>query len=165
MVEERKSVKDWTYLPFIVITSAGFIAAGLDFVLLQNLQFQVFTLFGLFLLAIGGYVRFKARLELKEKARFDSLAATGKLQTMKNHQLVKDGLYQHIRHPIYLGETLRNLGIVMLLSSAYGVLFIVVATVILLFRIGIEEKLLIEVFGEDYKEYQRNTKKLIPHIY
>lgn len=114
---------------------------------------------------IRGYVRFKAWLELKEKAMFESLAATGKLQTMKKHQLVKDGLCQHIRHPIYLGETLRNWGIVTLLSSVYGALFIKAATVILIFRIGIEEELLIEVFGEDYKEYQRTTKKLIPHIY
>ena len=165
MAAERKSVNDWTSLPFIVITSAGFIAAGLDFVVLQNLQFQVFTFIGLVSLAIWGYVRFKARLELKEKAKFESLAATGKLATMKNHQLVTDGLYQHIRHPIYLGETLRNLGIVTLLSSICGVLFIVVATSLLLFRIGIEEKLLIEVFSEDYKEYQQTTKKLIPHIY
>jgi len=162
---EKKMVKDWTYLPFMAITSTGFAVAVLDFVFIQNLKFQVFALAGLFLFSIGGYVRFKARLELKEKARFDSLAATAKLQIMKDHQLVKDGLYKHIRHPIYLGETLRNCGIVMLLSSIYGILFIVVATVLLLFRIEIEERMLIEAFGEEYKEYQKNTKKIIPYIY
>lgn len=160
MVQERKSVKDWTYLPFIVTTSAGFIVSVLDFVFLQYLRFQVFALVGLFLFAIGGYVRFKSRLELKEKAKFDSLAATGKLRIMKDHQLVKDGLCKHIRHPIYLGETLRNFGIVMLLSSVYGILSIVVATVLLLFRIEIEERMLIEAFGEGYREYQRNTKRI-----
>ncbi len=93
------------------------------------------------------------------------MAATGKLQIMKDHQLVKDGLYKHIRHPIYLGETLRNLGIAMLLSSIYGILFIAVAMVLLLSRIENEEKMLIETFGEDYRKYQRKTKKIIPHIY
>ena len=53
----------------------------------------------------------------------------------------------------------------MLLSSAYGVLFIAVATILLLFRIEIEEKMLIDVFGDDYHEYKRNTKRIIPHIY
>ena len=161
----RKSVKDWTYLPFIVTASSGFIVSVLDFIFLQYLRFQVVALAGIFLYVIGAYVRLKSRLELKEKAKFDSLAATGKLQINKGHQLVKDGLYKHIRHPIYLGETLRNLGIVIVLTSVFGLFFIVVATVLLLFRIEIEEKMLIETFGEDYREYRKNTKKIIPYVY
>lgn len=162
----KRSIKeDWTLLPFLITTSAGFIVAIIDFVFLQNLRLQVFGLAGVLLSVIGGYLRHKARLELKKKAGFRSLASTGRLQVAESHQLVKDGLYKRIRHPIYLGETLRNLGIVTLLSSAYGVLFIAVATILLLFRMGIEEKMLIGVFGEDYKEYQRTTKKIIPYIY
>jgi len=63
-----------------------------------------------------------------------------------------------------LGETLRNLGFIVIPSSLYGMLLIVVA-IFLLFRIEIEEKILIEEFEEEYREYQRNTKKLIPYIY
>jgi protein-S-isoprenylcysteine O-methyltransferase Ste14 len=165
MVDETKPVKDWTYLPFIVTASSGFIVSVLDFIFLQYLRFQVVALAGIFLYTIGAYVRFKSRLELKEKAKFDSLAATGKLQINKGHQLVKDGLYQHIRHPIYLGETLRNLGIVIVLTSVFGLFFVAVATILLLFRIEIEERMLIETFGEDYREYRKNTKKIIPYVY
>jgi len=162
----RKSIqKDWTLFPFLVAASVGFIVAILDFVFLQSLKFQVFALAGLFMLLIGAYLRNKARLELKKKAGFSSLAATGRLQIVEGHQLVKDGLYEHIRHPIYLGETVRNFGLVSIFSSIYGVLFIAVATIFLLFRIRIEEKTLNEVFGEEYKEYQRKTKRLIPYIY
>ena len=53
----------------------------------------------------------------------------------------------------------------MIPSSLYGTLLMAVATIILLFRIETEEKMLIEEFGEEYREYQRNTKKLIPYIY
>ena len=165
MVDETKPVKDWTYLPFIATASSGFIVSVLDFIFLQYLRFQFVALAGIFLYAIGAYVRFKSRLELKEKAKFDSLAATGKLQINKGHQLVKDGLYQHIRHPIYLGETLRNLGIVIVLTSVFGLFFVAVATILLLFRIEIEERMLIETFGEDYREYRKNTKKIIPYVY
>jgi protein-S-isoprenylcysteine O-methyltransferase Ste14 len=56
-------------------------------------------------------------------------------------------------------------GFVMGFSSLYGVLLVGVATIFFLFRIEIEEKMLIEAFGEEYKEYQRNTKKMIPYIY
>lgn len=166
VLKVRKPTKeDWTSLPFLVTAGTGFIAAILDFVFLQNLTFQVFALAGLFLLLIGGYLRMRARLELKKKAGFSSLASTSRLQIVEGHQLVKDGLYKHIRHPLYLGEILRNFGLVSIFSSVYGVLFIAVATIFLLFRIRIEEKMLIEAFGEDYKEYQRNTKRIIPYIY
>ena len=106
-----------------------------------------------------------ARLELKKKAGFGSLAATGRLQIVESHHLVKDGLYKHIRHPIYLGEILRNFGVVSIFSSVYGVLLMAVATGFLFFRMKNEEKMLIEQFGEEYREYQRMTKKIIPYIY
>ena len=166
MLEVKRSVKeDWALLPFLLTTSAGFIVAILDFAFLQNMKFQVIALAGLLLSAVGGYLRHKARLELKKKAGFGSLVSTARLQVVESHQLVKDGLYKHIRHPIYLGETLRNLGFVLIPSSIYGVLFMAVATIFLLFRIEIEEKMLIEVFGDEYREYQRDTKRIIPYLY
>jgi len=166
MLKVKKSFReDWTGLSAIVALGTGFIVAILDFVFLQNITFQVFALAGLCLLLVGGYLRFKARLELKRKAGFKSLASTGRLQIVEDHRLVKDGLYKHVRHPIYLAETLRNFGFVLIFSSIYGVLFVAVGTIFLLLRIRTEERMLIEAFGEDYKEYQRNTKKLIPYIY
>jgi len=143
----------------------GFIAAVIDFVYRQNFNLQVLAIPGLFLLIVGGFIRMKARLELKKKARFESLIETAKLQIVKKHRLVKDGLYKHIRHPLYLGEILRNLGFVVIFSSVYGSLIILLASVFLLFRIETEEKMLTVVFGEEYKEYKRNTKRIIPFIY
>ncbi len=165
MGEGQKAVHDWTYLPFIGITSAGFLVAGLDFVLRQDLTVQWSAVVGLVLLAVGGYLRMKARVELKAKARFPSLAATGRLQTMNGHQLATDGLYTRIRHPIYLGEILRNFGIVTLLTSVYGAALIAAATLLLLRRIELEETLMLAVFGEAYQAYQRTTKKLVPYVY
>ena len=166
ILELTKTIKeDWTALLFLATVITGFIVAILDFIFLQNLKFQVFALAGLFVLLIGGYFRTKARFELKKKAGFGSLVSTGRLQIVENHQLVKDGLYKHIRHPVYLGETLRTFGLVIIFSSIYGILLIAVATIFLLFRMRIEEKMLIEAFGEEYKEYQRNTKRIIPYIY
>lgn len=166
MLEVKRSIKeDWALLPFLVTTSAGFVVAIVDFVYLQNLKFQVFGLVGLSLSAIGGYLRHRARLELKEKAGFETLVSTGRLQVVESHRLVKDGLYKRVRHPIYLGETVRNLGFVLIPSSIYGASFIAVATVFLLFRIEIEERMLIETFGDEYREYQRNTKRIVSYVY
>jgi len=79
--------------------------------------------------------------------------------------MVTDGYYKHIRHPIYLGEIARMFGWVITLSSLYGLLFMIIGSFFLLIRIEVEEKMLIEAFGEEYREYQRKTKKLIPYIY
>ncbi len=166
MFKVKKTMReDWTVLPFLSLTILGFIAAVLDFVYRQDLNFQVFAVAGLILLIAGGLIRMKARLELKKKARFESLTGTAQLQIVKDHQLVKDGLYKYIRHPIYLGEILRNLGFVAIFSSVYGILIVLLASVFLLFRIEMEEKMLINVFGEEYRKYKRNTKKMIPYIY
>jgi len=166
ILEIRKAAgEDWTVLPFLVTVLTGFLVAILDFVFLQNLKFQVSALVGIFLLVIGGYFRTKARLELRKKAGFGSLVSTGRLQIVENHHLVKDGLYKHVRHPIYLGEILRNFGIVSVFSSVYGLLLIAVATGFLFFRMRNEERMLIERFGEEYKQYQRTTKRIVPYIY
>jgi len=34
-----------------------------------------------------------------------------------------------------------------------------------LYRIGVEERMLIERFGDEYREYMKKTKKIIPFIY
>lgn len=162
----KKSFReDWPSLPFILITSVGFIVAVLDFIFLQNLKLQFSGLIGLALVVIGGYLRLKARLQLRKKAGFENLVSTSQLQIVEGQQLVKDGLYKHIRHPLYLGEILRNSGIVSIFSSGYGILLVMIGTVFLLLRIKLEEEMLVEAFGPDYEDYKRKTKRLIPYIY
>ena len=157
--EVKKSLReDWTSLPFILITSIGFIAAVLDFICLQNMKFQYFGFIGLALAIIGGYLRIKARLQLRKKAGFDNLYSTSRLQIVEGQQLVKDGLYEHIRHPLYLGEILRNFGIVLIFSSGYGILLVLIGAVFLLVRIKREEEMLVEAFGSDYEDYKRKTR-------
>ena len=166
MSEVKKNIEeDWTLIPFLGLTLLGFAAAILDFVYRQNFRFQVFAVAGLFLLVVGEVIRMKARLELKRKAGFSSNTKTVRLKIVKDHQLVSDGLYKHIRHPIYFGEILRNLGFVIIFSSFYGSLIILLASTLLHFRIEIEEKMLVASFGKEYEEYKRNTKRIIPCIY
>ncbi|NIQ04357.1 MAG: hypothetical protein GWO20_01085, partial [Candidatus Korarchaeota archaeon] len=84
MSKVKKSFReDWTSLPFILITGVGFIVAVIDFIFLQNLKFQFFGLIGLALVIIGGYLRMKARLQLRKKAGFDNLVSTSRLQIVE----------------------------------------------------------------------------------
>lgn len=87
------------------------------------------------------------------------------VRILPGHKLITNGPYRIIRHPIYLGEILYGLSIPMMLSSLYGFVIMLALIPMLLHRIGIEEKILVSRFGQEYVEYAHNTKKIIPHIY
>lgn len=80
-------------------------------------------------------------------------------------KLVTQGIYRHIRHPIYLAMLLYTVGIPLFFSSLYGFLVTLGFIPFTLYRIRIEEKMLIDTFGDEYREYTKKTKKMIPFIY
>ena len=84
---------------------------------------------------------------------------------MKEQTLITSGPYRTIRHPIYTAFIL-ILGSILLISSNWliglcwvGMTILEVAT-----RIGFEESLMIEFFGEQYREYMKKTGKLFPRV-
>ena len=83
----------------------------------------------------------------------------------EGHRLVTDGPYRFIRHPRYLGITLFGLGLALTFRSWAG-LFLAVATLgILLWRIHDEEILLRGAFGDEWDDYVRRSRRLVPLIY
>jgi|SRR5580693_9857040 protein-S-isoprenylcysteine O-methyltransferase Ste14 len=78
----------------------------------------------------------------------------------------KAGLFRWVRHPSYAG--------MLLIFTAIGLsqrnwvslaIMLVFPTAALLYRIHVEEMALTEAFGEDYLEYSRVTRRLVPGIY
>ena len=53
----------------------------------------------------------------------------------------------------------------MFVSSLAGFLIMLALIPILLIRIWIEERLLLDEFGEEYKTYQKSTRKLLPFVF
>jgi protein-S-isoprenylcysteine O-methyltransferase Ste14 len=157
--------KDWPALLYLSIVMIGFVVTIYDFWILQhlNLQLNVFLVIGVILIGIGGFFRVVSRMTLT-KAGF-TMVNSYKLQIVGNQRLITEGVYSHIRHPLYLGEMSRNLGFALLFSSLYGLLVIVIANICLVIRIQIEERMLVAQFGNEYEEYKKRTKKLIPYIY
>ena len=87
------------------------------------------------------------------------------LRTLKDQKLIQHGVYRHIRHPITLAAIIYTPAIPLVLSSLYGFLVMLGIVPLFLYRIGIEEKMLIEKFGPEYVEYMKRTRKLIPFLY
>ncbi len=91
---------------------------------------------------------------------------TATVQIRKNHQLIKDGPYHHIRHPSYLGLLILALGNGVALANWISLLLcIALPTIGIIRRIKVEEKELYRHFGEQYQDYRKSTWRLIPHVY
>lgn len=90
---------------------------------------------------------------------------TARLGIQPGHRLITTGPYVLIRHPGYLGEIASVLGMSLALSSLIGLAMTIFLFPVLIWRIGTEEEMLLVQFGEEYREYMRRTKRLIPGIY
>jgi protein-S-isoprenylcysteine O-methyltransferase Ste14 len=89
-----------------------------------------------------------------------------RLTIKTDHQLVKEGIYSVVRHPIYSSYLLLFIGFCTMLQSFSGLGLLTVISIIWFgSRIQIEEAMLIDQFGDEYRNYQQQTKRLIPFVY
>ena len=83
---------------------------------------------------------------------------------IRKGKLLREGIYGVVRHPRYLSALLSLVGIA--LVSNYVGLYILI---LLLFPVGhwtmmLEERELVERFGDAYRQYQREVPRLIPRF-
>jgi protein-S-isoprenylcysteine O-methyltransferase Ste14 len=150
-------------LPALLIFTAGLFVTLIHILLLLGNSQPLFTLSLLTLLglalAITGYtIMFTAVATLR---RYYSSS----LVIREDHQLITHGIYRICRHPIYFGVLLVAIGLPLLIGSLLGMLIMFCLVPVVLNRIRLEERLLIEQFGDAYRTYSETTRKLIPYIY
>jgi protein-S-isoprenylcysteine O-methyltransferase Ste14 len=88
------------------------------------------------------------------------------LDTRKKHTLVDTGLYAWVRHPMYSAFWLLAFAQAALLANWIAGFSGIVGWGILFFlRVGKEEQLMVETFGDDYRAYMKRTKRVVPLIY
>jgi protein-S-isoprenylcysteine O-methyltransferase Ste14 len=84
----------------------------------------------------------------------------------QDHRLVQTGLFRLVRHPSYSGLLLLFLGLALSFGNWLSFAAIVVPFLAaLLYRIQVEEFSLREALGQDYAEYCRSTKRLVPGVF
>jgi len=79
-------------------------------------------------------------------------------------ELVTDGPYHLVRHPIYAGILAAGVGTAVALSWLW-IIAIALAGIYFVYSATIEERYLTEQFPDAYPVYRRSTKMLVPFIF
>jgi len=87
------------------------------------------------------------------------------LELRKGHQLVKQGVYRAIRHPMYASIWLWCFAQGLLLENWLAGWSAFVAFALMYFvRTPREEQMMCESFGQEYRDYMRQTGRLLPRV-
>jgi len=159
----RRTVYDKGSTVFIsIVMGIAFILLPLS-PLLNWLGYGAINMLGIgmlgLLLGVGGLViRYFAFTTL---GRFFSRT----LREADQQTLVTRGIYRKIRHPGYLSDLLIFIGAALAMNNLLPLVLIPITFVpAYAYRIHVEERMLLEIFGAQYSEYQKVSKRLIPFI-
>lgn len=88
------------------------------------------------------------------------------LEMRENHRLITQGVYRYVRHPMYAALFLYSMGQALVVPNwVVGPSYLVAFGILFALRIGAEERMMLETFGEEYAAYMARTKLLVPGIW
>lgn len=148
----------------------------------EQMTFWLFMFAGLFLFVFGiteflvtgrglfwpaylvGAISGIASFALRRRA----IAALGRFWSLHveirdNHEFVQSGPFRWMRHPTYCSMVLELIAMACMLNAVYSALVSFLFFVPTLFiRVKLEERALVEKFGEAYHNYQKSTPAIFP---
>ena len=84
--------------------------------------------------------------------------------TRKDASLVTSGPYRWVRHPLYSVGILFLMGMSLLTANWLFAVFFVLAFLMMRARMPMEERRLIEKFGDEYRSYMGRTGRIFPRL-
>lgn len=164
IITRKGIIKSFTfYNLFLALSFIVFFVAAVALSLTKVGSFShngiMYSCAGAFVFLVGVAIRLVSYFTLGEWFSLD-------ISSKEKHLLIQSGIYRSIRHPSYSGAILICAGICLMILNWFLLTFALIwFTALYSIRIEMEEKILIERFGEDYVDYQRRTKSLIPFLY
>jgi protein-S-isoprenylcysteine O-methyltransferase Ste14 len=149
----------------MAISFSGLFLVPLTYVLTDQPRFADYTFHpvqawpGAFVLVAGMCLLYRTHRDL---GRAWSIT----LEIRDKHTLITRGIYEKLRHPMYASFWLWAISQALLLPNWIAGLSGVVGFGTLFFaRVGHEERMMLETFGDEYRAYMARTYRLIPGIY
>jgi len=90
---------------------------------------------------------------------------SGTVTIKEDHTLVRTGPYAVVRNPIYTGFLVAILGSALASGQLRDLAACAVLLGMFVYKIRVEERFMIEQFGEQYLQYKRETKALVPYVW
>ncbi|TSD93660.1 isoprenylcysteine carboxylmethyltransferase family protein [Skermania sp. ID1734] len=160
---ERASTREWGSLGAIVITAvaAGIVAGvirkhfpGLDF----SLSRPVYVV--LLVVAWAGIgFRLWAIISLGRYFR-------GIVHIQQGHRVVRSGPYRVLRHPSYAGLLVALIALAVTFANIGSIVaYVACISIGVLYRIRVEERVLLVGLGDEYARYMQETRRLIPGVW
>jgi protein-S-isoprenylcysteine O-methyltransferase Ste14 len=88
------------------------------------------------------------------------------LDIREKHELVTSGIYRRLRHPMYTAFWTMALAQALLVPNVVaGLAGLVGFGTLFFFRIGPEERMMEETFGDAYRNYRQKTARIIPGVF
>lgn len=159
---DRKSFID--ILMVILILCATFIIP-LFYIFSPWLNFANYYLplwttgFGLILFIISLLLFWKSHADLDKNWHVS-------LELKKNHILITNGVYKSIRHPMYSSFALWSIAQCLLLQNFIaGFSTLIIDGIMYFIRVPKEEQMMLDQFGDEYRNYMKRTWRLFPKIF
>jgi protein-S-isoprenylcysteine O-methyltransferase Ste14 len=89
---------------------------------------------------------------------------SGVVQLKQDHELIVRGPYSIVRHPIYTGLLLAFLGSAIAVGEWRALLATAIVGISFWYKLRQEERWLCELFGDQYRDFMRRVKALIPWV-
>jgi protein-S-isoprenylcysteine O-methyltransferase Ste14 len=88
------------------------------------------------------------------------------LEVRERHRLITHGIYRRIRHPMYFALAVYSLGQALVIPNwVAGPSNLVAFTILFALRVHAEERMMTDVFGDEYTTYAARTKRLVPGVW
>lgn len=89
---------------------------------------------------------------------------SGSVVLKENHELITRGPYAYVRHPIYTGLLMMVLGTVLYFGQVAGLLWLAIGCVAFFVKVRSEEQLMTRTFPDQYPEYRKRVKAIVPFV-
>jgi protein-S-isoprenylcysteine O-methyltransferase Ste14 len=85
------------------------------------------------------------------------------LEVFEGHTLMTGGIYRYIRHPMYASQWIWVVAQILLLQNwIAGPIDLLFFIPFYILRVRAEEKMMLDTFGDQYREYMKKTGEVIP---